>query len=331
MNIPKVCERDYIDFLVATPKTCSALEAARVSAAETSPPSHDAFTRLLHRLEPDAEKLWDEAASQVVRHEGILVVDDSTLDKPYAKKINLVTRHWSGKHHAVVEGINLITLLWSDGDRHVPVDYRVYDKHGDGLTKNDHFQAMLTSAHERGFTPECVVFDSWYSSLENLKLVSGFDWVWLTRLKANRLVNPERQGLRPVAEVSTPTEGRLVHLKGYGLVRLFTIVARNGDSEWWATNDLSMRPLTRTRFTGYAWTIEHYHRGLKQFCGVERAQVRAARAQRNHIGLALRAFLRLESHCYHRGISWFEAKHAIVRDAVRAYLACPMYQLISTA
>jgi hypothetical protein len=42
-----------------------------------------------------------------------------------------------------------------------------------------------------------VVFDSWYSRLENLKLVSGFGWVWPTRLKANRLVNPERQGLRP--------------------------------------------------------------------------------------------------------------------------------------
>lgn len=52
-------------------------------------------------------------------------MDDSTLDKPYAEKMDLVQRHWSGKHHAVVEGINLITLLWTDGDRPVPVDYRV--------------------------------------------------------------------------------------------------------------------------------------------------------------------------------------------------------------
>ena len=331
MNPPKVTERDYIDFLIATPKIYSGVEAARVSAVETSPPAHDAFTRLLHRLEPDAERLWQEAASQVARDRGILVVDDTTLDKPYAKHIELVTRHWSGKHHAVVEGINVITLLWSDGDRHVPIDYRIYDKARDGLSKNDHLQAMLKTAHERGFQPECVVFDSWYSSLENLKMIDGFGWVWLTRVKANRVVNPEGQGQTPVAYVSTPSAGREVYLKGYGLIRLFTIVAPDGDSEWWATNDRSMRPLTRTRFAGYAWCIEHYHRGLKQCCGVERAQVRAARAQRNHIGLALRAFLRLESHCYHRGISWFEAKHAIIRNAVRAYLASPTYQLISTA
>jgi putative transposase len=299
--------------------------------------------RCVHALAapPDAEALWQEAQGQVSRAAGILVVDDSTLDKPYSQKIERVGRHWSGKHHAVVEGINLITLLWSDGDRHVPVDYRLYDKAGDGLTKNDHFRALVDTARARGFRPrggpsECVVFDSWYSSLENLKQVDGFGWVWLTRLKANRLVNPERQGQVPVARVETGSEGRIVHLKGYGLIRLFVIADADGEREYWATNDLNMRPLTRTRLSGYAWTIEAYHRGLKQCCGVERAQVRAARAQRNHIGLALRAFLRLErsvarAYCYHRGISWFEAKHAIIREAVRAYLREPIYQLIPTA
>ena len=62
------------------------------------PPAHDAFTRLLHRLEPDPETLWDEARPLVHRKGGVLVLDDSTLDKPYAKKIDLVGRHWSGKH-----------------------------------------------------------------------------------------------------------------------------------------------------------------------------------------------------------------------------------------
>ena len=331
MNRPKVRDEDYINFLIATPKVCSATEAARVQPVPSTAPAHDAFTRLLHRLEPDASTLWREAASQVDRYSGILVVDDSTLDKPYAEKMGLVQRHWSGKHHAVVEGINLITLLWTDGDRHVPVDYRLYDKAGDALTKNDHFQHLLAMAHERGFKPACVVFDSWYSGLENLKQIRSLSWTWLTRLKANRLVNPERTGLQPVATVEPSPQGTVVHLKGYGLIRLFLIVASNGDREYWATNDLTMTPLIRVRFADYAWTIETYHRGIKQYCGVERAQVRAARAQRNHIGLALRAFLRLEWHCYQNGLSWFEAKLAIIRPAIRAYLTKPIYSLPSTA
>ncbi|MFO1352957.1 MAG: transposase [Gammaproteobacteria bacterium] len=331
MNPPKVSEHDSIDFLIATPTAYSGTEAARVQPEQPAAPAHDAFTRLLHRLEPDPATLWQEAKGQVALKRGIVVVDDSTLDKPYAKQLELVQRHWSGKHHAVVEGINLITLLWTEGDRQVPVDYRLYDKVGDGLTKNDHFHALLKAAHARGFQPQCVVFDGWYSSLENLKLINSFGWVWLTRLKANRLVNPERSGLRAVARVATHVNGTIVHLKGYGRIRLFAIVTPDADREWWASNDLQMSAMKRVRFAGYAWTMEHYYRGIKQFCGAERAQVRASRAQRNPIGLCVRAFLRLERHCYYAGISWFEAKMAIIRPAVRAYLVHPLYTLPSTA
>ena len=85
----------------------------------------------------------------------------------------------------------------------------------------------------------------------------------------------------------------------------------------------------RLKYTEWSWAIEEYHRGIKQFVGIERAQVQSARTQRNHIGLALRAFLRIEHYCYHTGASWFEAKLSIVRDAVRAYLAQPLYTLQS--
>ncbi len=159
MNGPRCTDTDYVDFLVATPRIVSCVEAARVQPRRAAAPAHDAFTRLLHRLEPDPAALWQDVAPLVERTRGVLIVDDSTLDKPYARKIDLVTRHWSGKHHAVVAGINLITLLWADGDRLIPVDYRIYDKPHDGITKNEHFLAMLLTARGRGFTPECVLFD----------------------------------------------------------------------------------------------------------------------------------------------------------------------------
>ena len=63
------------------------------------------------------------------------------------------------------------------------MDYRIYDKAGDALTKNDHFRAMLEVAHGRGFVPEYVVFDSGYSGLDNLKQVRDLGWKWLTQLK----------------------------------------------------------------------------------------------------------------------------------------------------
>ena len=110
-----------------------------------------------------------------------------------------------------------------------------------------------------------------------------------------------------------------------------TGVTPDGDIDYWATNDLQLAEVQRLQFAEFAWAIEEYHRGLKQCCGAERAQVRSSRAQRNHIGLAIRAFLRLELHWFRTGISWYEAKVAIVRHAIRAYLAAPCFALNPTA
>ena len=142
MNTAKVRPEDYVQFLLASPLQFTCTEAARVQPEEPDPPAHDAFTRLLHP--PGARPrgpLGRRPGPQVRPGEGVLVLDDSTLDKPYARRMGLVGWHWSGKHHAVVKGINLFTLLWTDGDRHVPCDYRLYDKANDGLSKNDHFRA----------------------------------------------------------------------------------------------------------------------------------------------------------------------------------------------
>jgi len=70
---------------------------------------------------------------------------------------------------------------------------------------------------------------------------------------------------------------------------------------------------------------------LKQCCAVERAQVRSARARRNHTGLAIRAFFTVgKGPDLHRN-KLGEAKVSITRDAIRAYLAKPTITLGATA
>jgi putative transposase len=331
MNTAKVQPEDYVQFLLASPLQFTCTEAARVYPDQRDPPAHDSFHRLLTRLEPDPEDLWREARPQIRLDEGILVLDDSTLDKPYARKMGLVGWHWSGKRHAVVKGINLLSLVWTDGDRHVPCDYRIYDKAHDGFSKNDLFVQQLRAAKERGLQPQCVCFDSWYSGLENLKVIRSLDWTWLGRLKSNRQVRVDFGPPQAINTVAIPLAGRVVHLPGYGLIRVFRVVATNGDTDHWATSDLEMDGLTRLKYGEFSWRIEEYHRGIKQFCGVEGCQARRAKAQRNHIGLSIRAFLRMESHCFVLGLSWFEAKLNVIRQAVRTYLANPSMLLPKAA
>ena len=86
LNVIKCRDTDYIDFLIASPKAFTCTEAASVQPEAPDPPAHDAFTRLLHRLEPDPETLWQEARPWSAARAGILVLDDSTLDKPYARR-----------------------------------------------------------------------------------------------------------------------------------------------------------------------------------------------------------------------------------------------------
>ena len=331
MNPPRCDGLDYIHFLIAAQRAFTCAEAARCQPERPDAPAHDAFTRLLRRSPPDTEALWNEAGAMVRLEGGVLVLDDTTLDKPYAQKMELVTYHWSGKHGRVVRGINLITLLWTDGEALIPCDFRVYDKPMGGSTKNEHFRNMLTRAKERGFRPSTVLFDSWYSSLKNLKLLRSLGWRWLARLKGNRLVDPDRSGSRHVSDVEVPPEGRVVHLKGYGVVRVFRTFSRDGDAEHWATDDLEMGEDERGTLSSRGWGIEAYHRGVKQCCGIERAQVRGARAQLNHLAFSIRAFIRLEVHRLRRGVSWYEAKLSIVRDAIRTYLVNPIFTLIPTA
>lgn len=173
-----------------------------------------------------------------------------------------------------MQGINLSTLLWTEGDRHLLLDHRFYEKSVDRATKND-----------------C-----------------------------------------PLCEVELASSGTLVHLKGYGygFVKVFRIVTPDGDLDYWATNDIHLSELKRLQFAEFGWAIEEYHWGLKQCCGAEHAYVSSSCAQRNYIGLAIRGFLRLEWHWFATGISWCEAKLAIVRDAIRFYLAAPGFVLNPT-
>ena len=128
MNPPKCDDLDYIHFLIAAQRVFTCTEAARCQPESARSPAHDAFTRLLSRKPPDTEALWEEVRGLIGPDEGVLVLDDTTLDKPYASKMELVTYHWSGKHQRVVKGISLITLLWTDGQALIPCDFRVYDK-----------------------------------------------------------------------------------------------------------------------------------------------------------------------------------------------------------
>jgi hypothetical protein len=96
MSAAKVQPEGYIQFLIAAPVQFTCTEAARVQPTQLDPPAHDSFLRLLTRLQPDPEELRREARAHLQPEDGVLVLGDSTLDKPYTRALGLVGWHWSG-------------------------------------------------------------------------------------------------------------------------------------------------------------------------------------------------------------------------------------------
>lgn len=59
----------------------------------------------------------------------------------------------------------------------------------DGKSKSDCFQEMLLNVKSaKGMAAQTVIFDSWYGSRQNLKLIHRLKMTFLTTLKSNRLV-----------------------------------------------------------------------------------------------------------------------------------------------
>ena len=150
-------------------------------------------------------------------------------------------------------------------------------------------------------------------------------------MKRNRQVSLQVGEQQAVRELVIPATGATVHLRGYGVVKVFRTVDPHGNADYWATNRLAMSETQRQLLADRAWLIEVYHRAVKQFTGIERGQFRLERSQRNHIGLALRAYVRLEYHRWQSRLSIFNSKLDIIRTAVGFYLAHPKYSLPSTA
>lgn len=190
---------------------------------------------------------------------------------------------------------------------------------------------MLEEAEARGFEPSRVAADVDRRGCgpEDLEAVRACGGTLLTQLKVDREVDLGRRGDRAVAAVEVAAGGTSGHRhrEGFGSMRDLEAVSRGGDVGGRATNDLARGGLTRRAHAERCRAIEADRRGLEPCCGVARARVPAARARRHRIGLAIRASLRREPHGSATGVSWYEAEARIIRGAVRACIAKPMYNL----
>jgi putative transposase len=310
----------YRDFLIANQNRYSGVELSRVEP--TGSMSHDSVTRWLMKADFRPQDIWQFAKPLVKIETGYLVLDDTVVSKPFAKNIDLARWQYSGREHTQVNGIGIVNLLWTDSTEYVPVDYRLYAPDHDGKGKNDHFRDMLDKAEKRDFAPTAVLFDSWYSGLDNLKAIRKKDWHWVTDFKRNRLVSLEPHQSVAISDLDLD-DGTVkqVWLKGYGEILVCRLVLDNNDTRYLASSDLTLTDYdTFVKCWGQRWPIETFHRGIKQTTGLGECSAQRTHAQKIHIFSSMVAFLKLEAIRQRTGQTWYEQKASITRPAVQEYL-----------
>jgi len=314
------CSKElYCQFLLTAQKEFSATTLADLKDNI----SHDKVTRWLADTKLTPRLLWENVRGLVDKEDGFLLLDDSVLKKPYSQKIELTKWQYSGNIHRIIKGINLISMLWTgsgSSNEHIPVDFRIYAKLTDGKTKNDHFRDMVLLSVHRELKVKAYVFDTWYSSVANLKWLNKLNLTWVTWLRSNRIVDYGEH----ISDKEIPDTGLVVHLKAVGFVKVFKIVhPQTGDIEYLATNDLDKDILDMRIATAHRWKIGEHHRGLKQTVGIEYCQARNQRSQRTHIFCSLLAFVTLEVKRLNSGVTWYQSKRDIIQSAMRYYLEKP--------
>jgi hypothetical protein len=209
----------------------------------------------------------------------------------------------------------------------------VYAPDVDGKTKNDHFQEMFVNALDlKHLHARTILFDGWYASAENLKLIHRRKRIFFTTLKSNRLVSLSKEaGYCHLEDIEWTTDrlaqGVRVKLKEVPFyVQLFKLVAPDGDIDWVITNDLAETVTAQVaeESSDVRWQVEELHRGVKQLTGSEKCQCRTARAQRNHLACCYPAWLSLQVKAKELGRTLYAVRESLFSRYLRAELQSPM-------
>jgi hypothetical protein len=303
--------------------------------------SHDAINRYLAGEKITPHLVWENEKGQVVQiPEGYLVFDDTIVDKNFSFKMDLVRRQYSGDAHGIIKGIGVVTCVYinPDLDQFWIIDYRIYDPAGDGKTKLDHVNDMLTNCvYQKQLLFQFVLIDSWYATKALMLLIEDLKKIYYCPLKDNRQVD-DSGGDQPYHRVDSlqwseaeRTHGKVVKLKGFPKdhkVKLFRVVLSTQRTDYVVTNDFAQDNTKAVQeVCGLRWKIEQFHRETKQLTGLEGCQCRKARIIRNHIGCAILVWVRLKQVAHEAKQTIYQVKHGLLDDYLRQQLKSPVIRM----
>ena len=118
----------YSDYLLSSYDATTATGLSRLLDGDIS---HDKVTRFLSSTDFDSKLLWRQVkavAREIEQEDGVLIIDDTILEKPYTDENDVVCWHFDHTKNRNVKGINLLNCVYHGGDATIPVAFEVVKK-----------------------------------------------------------------------------------------------------------------------------------------------------------------------------------------------------------
>ena len=331
----------YTDYLISSFGQTSATGLSRLVDQTIK---HDSVTRLLGNSDFSSKTLWQTVKPLVRKHqseEACLIFDDFIIEKAYTDENDLICWHWDHSKRRNIKGINVLNAFYhtQKGGQpealRVPVGFETIkktirfcdlktkkEKRKSSISKNELMLKMIAQAIANGLIFKYIVADSWFASVENMTFINKKKKFFIFDMQVNRLAAVTEED-RLAGRWTRIDELKIadnkpvkVWLKDLGFPVLLTkqIFTNKDESTGYrflVSNDLSLTDEQFTTIYKKRWSVEEYHKSLKQNVSIGKSPTRTEKTQTNHLYASMLGYIKLEKLKFANKMNHFAMKTKI--------------------
>jgi hypothetical protein len=336
----------YTDYLISSFGQTTATGLSQLLDGDIS---HDQVTRFLASQPKTSADLWrvvKPLVRRVEQDDAVLIIDDSIEEKPHTDENELICWHWDHSKQRNVKGINFLTALYCADEVSLPVAFDLVTKtehyvdaktgkakRRSDMTKNARYRLLLLACAHNQLRFTYVLNDAWYASSDNMMfVVHTIKKHFVMPLKENRkvalsLADKQRGQYVAISTLDLPegtTSQVWLEAVEFPLLAVKEVFRNEDGSQavlYLVTSDPKLDYDRITTLYKRRWSVEVYHKSLKQNASLEKSPTRTTTTQRNHLYGSLCAYIKLESLKEKTRLNHFALKSKIYMSALKSAYA----------
>lgn len=338
----------YTDYLLSSFGQTTATGLSRLVDEDIS---HDSISRFLSGNAFNSKTLWQKVKPLVRKYEtedACLIFDDTIIEKPYTDENDMISWHWDHSKGKNTKGVNMLNAFYHTQDAQmsqplrIPVGFELIlktilfsvvktkkEKRISPVTKNELMRNMIAQAIHNQLKFRYVLADSWFGSADNMRFIKKKKKFFIFDMKTNRQVAVSEQDRNAghwtrIDKIdipdNTPVKVWLKDLEFPILLtkQVFTNKDQSTGVRFLVSNDFSLSDDDFTTLYKKRWSVEEYHKSLKQNAAIEKSPTKTVITQSNHIFASIMAYVKLEKMKFSSKLNHFAMKSKIYLAANKA-------------